>query len=226
MLVVAWLVVPFLLALVESEVGQSVFVPRNLLISLPAAGILLAFTASRLPRFKAPGSPGKRTVNLGALAVVVLVALRALQLAPSYATSPEDWHSAVAHVLARAEPGDCIAFYPSDGRMAFEYYIGQVPHALSSAPRPVLPVTAWGTVVPYVEDYATLSPSALAKVAASCPRLWFVASHEGTATGTAGAVAHWSSYLQLRAALQARYRLHETASFGYADPVAVELLAR
>ena len=225
-LVVCWLVIPFLLALVESEVGQSVFVPRNLLISLPAAGIVLALVASRLPRLKAEGWANKRTFNLGALLVVVLIALRALQLAPSYGTSPEDWHSAVVHVLARDKPGDCVAFYPSDGRMAFEYYIGQIPHALRSAPRPVLPTAPWGRVVAYVEDYATLSPAAVAKLTASCPRLWFVASHQGMSTGTAGAVAHWSAYRQLRAALEARYRFHETTSFGYADPVAVELLAR
>jgi hypothetical protein len=110
--------------------------------------------------------------------------------------------------------------------MAFEYYIGQIPHALRSAPRPVLPTAPWGRVVAYVEDYATLSPAAVAKLTASCPRLWFVASHQGMSTGTAGAVAHWSAYRQLRAALEARYRFHETTSFGYADPVAVELLAR
>jgi len=224
-LLVGWLVLPFLLALVESEIGQSVFVPRNLLISLPPAGILLALVAFRL----ADGHrsrPGSNTASrLGWLVVVGFVGLRALQLAPSYGISPEDWHSAVAHVLASDKPGDCVAFYPSDGRMAFEYYIGRQASSVLSAPRPVLPAETWGKVTPYVEAYTTFSPAALSRVVASCPRLWLVASHQGMANGPAGSVAHYLRYHQLRAALESAYARRETSSFGYADPVEVELFS-
>ena len=96
--------------------------------------------------------------------VVGIVTLRALQLAPSYGVSPENWRAAVAYVTARDKPQDCVAFYPSDGRMAFEYYIGQRPGLPAASPRPVLPPEPWGEVTPYVEDYASLSHSALARV--------------------------------------------------------------
>lgn len=225
-LLVGWLAVPFLLALFGSEIGQSVFVPRNLLISLPPASILLAMVAFRLAHGQRARPTTKTASRVGWLVVLGFIVLRALQLAPSYGTSPEDWHSAVSHVLASDKPGDCIAFYPSDGRMAFEYYVGGQAHGIGSAPRPVLPAEAWGKVTPYVEDYATFSPSALKRVAASCPRLWLVASHEGVANGPAGSAAHYVRYRQLRAALEAAYLRHETSSFGYADPVEVELLSR
>jgi mannosyltransferase len=225
-LLVGWLVVPFLLALVESELGQSVFVARNLLISLPPAGILLALVALGMPSAQHSSDAKNKPWRAGPVLVAVLVALRALQLAPSYGTSPENWHSAVSYVLARSEPGDCIAFYPSDGRMAFEYYIGQDSRAVSSAPRPVLPTEAFGKVTPYVEDYASLSPTAVSQLAAGCSRIFLVVSHEGSANGPPESVTHFNRYLKLRAALEARYAAHSTASFGYADPVDVELLAR
>jgi mannosyltransferase len=222
-ILICWLVVPFLLALVESAVSQSIFVPRNLLISLPPVGILLARVAL--------GSGGSsrdhaRRQGLGWLLVAAIVALRALQLAPSYGVSPENWEAAVSYVTLRAEPRDCIAFFPSDGRMAFEYYIGSRPGELASEPRPVLPREPWGEVTPYVEDYATLSPSSMAKVVAACPRLFLVTSHDGSLNGPAGSMAHYLQYEKLRSRLEKAFTRHQMVGFGYADPVEVELLSR
>jgi hypothetical protein len=221
-LLIGWLVVPFLLALVESAVGQSIFVPRNLLICLPPVGILLARVCLG---DATPGRGYSTRWLLGAILVAGIVVLRALQLVPSYGVSPENWRGAVAYVTARNEPRDCIAFYPSDGRMAFEYYIDQRSVLLAAAPRPVLPPERWGEVTPYVEDYASLSPSGVARVAAQCPRLFFVTSHNGSLSGPAGSVAQYLRYRQLRAALEQAFAHHHTAGFGYADPVDVELLS-
>jgi 4-amino-4-deoxy-L-arabinose transferase-like glycosyltransferase len=223
-LLVGWLVVPVCLALGESAVGQSIFVPRNLLISLPPVGILLAYVTLGVTN----DEPRRRDLrwSLGWLAVVILVALRAVQLAPSYGTSPENWKAAVTHVLAQARPRDCIAFYPSDGRMAFQYYIGTGQAQVASAPRSVLPAETWGKVTTYVEDYASLSDAALSKVVATCPRLWLVTSHNGAPTGPPGTVAHYETYQRLRASLEERFASHQVTNFGYADPVAVELLSR
>jgi mannosyltransferase len=226
LLLVSWLVVPVLLALAESAVGQSIFVPRNLLISLPPVGILIASLAlGALSGDTEPHRNPARWSRPGWLAVGALVALRAVQLAPSYGVSPENWKSAVSYVLARAEPRDCIAFYPSDGRMAFEYYVGSSAHGTRTAPRPVLPTAPWGEVTPYVEDYATLTRAQTSQLVPECRRLWFVTSHEGVPNGSAGSAAHYSRYRLLRSALEARFAHHATTAFGYADPVDVELLS-
>jgi hypothetical protein len=209
-------VVPVALVWLESLVGQSIFLPRNLLMSLPAVALLLALVLM-----------DRRVPSLAAWAgVAVLLALRALQLAPSYGVSPEDWRAASAYVVGHAHPGDCVAFYPADGRMAFEYYIGAHTPASATAPRSVLPTVPWGEVKPYVEDYATLTGSQLSRLPSECSRLWFVWSHEGQPDGTAASRANYARYRELRAALSTLFTARGTASFGYAATVRVQLLTR
>lgn len=220
LLLLSWLVVPVVLAWLESSVGQSIFLARNLLVSLPPVGIVLAWAIAgpHVPR-----SAGWSALSWSGLAA--LVALRSLQLAPSYGVSPENWRAAAQYVLARAEPRDCIAFYPSDGRMAFEYYLGTRTAAARRPPRSILPVLPWGVVRPYVEQYVTLPRPELAHVAARCPRLWFVASHQGQWNGPPVSRVHYTRYLALGAALAGQYADHRTVAFGYAAPVEVELLS-
>ncbi|MCU1494323.1 MAG: glycosyl transferase, family 39 [Acidimicrobiaceae bacterium] len=219
-LLLGWLVLPVLLAWAESSVGQSIFLPRNLLVSLPPVGILLASVT--VGRTRVSGS--SRPASWGWAVVALLLALRALQLAPTYGVSPENWKAAVSYVLTRTHPGDCIAFYPSDGRMAFEYYIGA--SAAGPAPRPVLPSAAWGDVRPYVENYTAPSRSQIAGLLSGCSRLWLVASHQGDPNGPAASVRNYRRYLILQAALATEMARHTTAAFGYAAPVDVELLSR
>lgn len=214
MLAVSWLVVPVAIVWVESLVGQSFFLPRNLLPSVPAAALLIGWglTRPRVPLL----------LGLGGIAAVLT--LRALQLAPSYGVSPEDWHGATAFVLAHSKPADCVAFYPSDGRQAFDYYVSSP--ALPRAPRPVLPTAPFTEVRAYVEEYATLSAAQLSAVKAECPRLWFISSHQGQPDGPAGSRANLARYRALRAALTAAYPISSTRYFGYAAPVRVQLLSR
>jgi hypothetical protein len=134
-------------------------------------------------------------------AVAVLIALRAVALAPTYGTSPEDWRAATAYVLHASRPGDCIAFYPLDASMPFDYYSG----------RPVRP---------YVERYDT------PQIPSGCPRLWLVASHQGQPDGTAASRAHYATYVALRSALGREYVRRTTRRFGYASVIWVELLTR
>ena len=134
------------------------------------------------------------------LAIAVLLALRAVALAPSYGTSPENWRAATAYVLASSRPGDCVAFFPLDASMPFDYY----------ARRPVQP---------HVEQYQTPT------VPSGCPRVWLVASHQGLPTGTAESRAHYgrmSRYETSLAQVPARTR----RSFGYASVIWVELFSR
>jgi 4-amino-4-deoxy-L-arabinose transferase-like glycosyltransferase len=199
--VLAWLVVPIVLSLAESLAGQPIALARNSVLALPAVALLLAW--------------GLRGSRLGLAAFIGLVVLRALQLAPSYGTSPENWKAATQYVAAHAGAGDCIAFYPLDGWMAFQYYGGALP-------RSVLPSASWATDRPYVERYVQPSGARLAQVAAGCPRLWLIASHEGERDGPALSRAHLARYNELVAY---RRRL-ASARFGWASPVRVQLLAR
>ena len=189
-LALSWLVIPVGLMLVWSFIGQPIFTPRNLLVSLPAVSLLLGWAPpSSLPPMAAW------------LAVGLLIALRAVALAPSYGTSPENWRAATAYVLHASRPGDCVAFYPLDGSMPFDYYAG----------RPV---------EPHVEQYVTPT------VPAGCQRVWLVASHQGLPSGTAMSRAHYARYLAVRTRSRRVIPDHVTRSFGYASVIWVDLFSR
>lgn len=214
--IITWLVVPVAITFFYSLVAQPLFQPRNLLMSVPAVALLLGagLGDSRLPRLVAPAL------------LVVLVALRALQLVPSYGVSPEPWQQATAYVQARARPGDCIAFYPLDGRMAFQYYIGTGTSADARAPRSILPIAEWGSRRPYVERYATLTPAQIRRRAAGCRRVWFVSSHEGQLDGPSQSLANHARYLALRARLERQFGRAPVLQLGYAAAVHIQLLGR
>jgi mannosyltransferase len=211
-LALSWLLVPVLIAYVESLAGQSIFLPRNLLICIPAVSLLLAWGITRR------GVPAL----LALAALAGLLALRALQVAPSYGVSPENWHAATDYVVSHTAAADCVAFYPSDGRNAFRYYL----HSGSRAPRPVLPAAPFSSSRAYIENYASLSASQLGALPQSCPRLWLVSSHEGQPNGTAGSRANYSRLHTLRDSLSGEYSRSQVRSFGYAAPVTVELFSR
>jgi 4-amino-4-deoxy-L-arabinose transferase-like glycosyltransferase len=213
MLVLSWLLIPLLLSLLESYLLHPITLPRVALVSLPAASLLLARTLTdhRLPRL------------LGLSLIAAVLALRALELAPSYGTSPENWHAATVHVLAAAQPRDCIAFYPSDGRQAFSYYIGTRASAAAGAPSSVLPALPWSESKPFVEDYAVPSRARLSAIEASCPRLWFVSSHRGQKDGPSASRADYVRYQALLGSLTRGYARSRTIAYGWASPVRVEL---
>jgi mannosyltransferase len=212
MLILSWLLVPVAAAYVESLVGQSIFVPRYLLMCIPAVSLLLAWGITRR------GVPPP----LAASALAALLALRALQLAPSYGVSPENWRAATDYVLVHTRAADCVAFYPSDGRDAFRYYLS----GGAKAPRPVLPAAPFSDSRGYIEDYASLSPREVHLLPNSCPRLWLVSSHERQPNGTASVRANYARYRALRASLTSEYARSSVRSFGYAAPVTVQLFAR
>jgi len=212
-LIAAWLVVPVLLSIAESFAGQPILLYRNSLVALPAVALLLAWGLMH------PGVPKW----LGLSGLGVLLALRALQLGPSYGISPENWKGAASYVSARVQSGDCIAFFPSDGRMPFGYYAGST---LSASLTPVLPAASWSATRPFVEQYTLPSASRLAAIAAACPRLWLIASHYGARNGSAASRANYAHYAGLRGALASRYAGHANATFGWARPVRVQLFSR
>ncbi len=209
-LVLSWLVVPFVLALLESVAGQSIFQARYLLVSLPAVALLLAWTVldRRVPAV------------LGFAALAVLVALRAAQLVPTYGVSPEDWRAATSHVLSRAQAGDCVAFYPLDNRQPFQYYLAG---ASARAPSPILPSLPLSRARPYVEDYATLSSAQLSALRSRCTRVWLLTSHEGTVGGPPISRRNYARLNALLAGLRGEYPAESRQTFGTAKTVAVTL---
>ena len=213
-LVLSWSIVPAGLTFVYSFASQPIFEPRNVLVSTPAISLALATTIS--------GARRRRTA--ATLGVALMVALRALQVIPAYGVSPEPWSTVTARVLAQARPGDCIAFYPLDGRMAFQYYVARDPDGIRRAPRSILPIIPWSRVKSYVEQYATLSPTQVARRTAACHRLWLVSSHEGQPDGPARSRAHRAAYFRLDAALLAMFGLAPVHSYGYASTIHVQLL--
>jgi mannosyltransferase len=211
---VTWVVVPALLTFLYSLLFQPLFLPRNLLMSVPAVGLLLAAGLAH-PRLSLPVALAGLTALLG---------LRAWQLAPSYGVSPEPWRQAATYVRHAARPGDCIAFYPADGRMAFEYFYGPSPRGDRGLPRPILPIVGWNTVRPYVEDYATLTGAQLAGRGRACRRLWFISSHEGQANGPLRSQENLARYHQLSAELGRAFGPGQARKFGYASAIHVDLL--
>ncbi len=210
----AWLAVPVAITFFYSLIAQPLFQPRNVLLSVVPVALLLG-----------AGIGHPRVPRLAALAALVaLVTLRALQLVPSYGVSPEPWQQATAYVQAHARPGDCIAFYPMDGRMAFQYYIGTLRSAERRAPRSILPVAPWGSVRPYVERYDTLSPAQIARRGAGCTRLWFVSSHEGQTDGPAESLANRARFLALRVRLERAFGHARVQQLGYAAAIHIQLL--
>lgn len=223
-LVLAWLLVPAVLALTESLLGQSIFQARYLLVSLPAVSLLLAWTLGHGSQNGVEHRSERRRIAQLAMpaAGVALIVLRVLQLAPAYGVSTENWRSATSSIVADAAPSDCIAFYPADGRMAFRYYLRDP----TRAPRPVLPTLAWSRAQPFVEDYATLSEGEVARLRSDCPRVWLVARRGGGAGGTAESRANVVRFKRLQAALASEYARSRAEAFGQAGLLTATVYSR
>jgi mannosyltransferase len=238
LMVLSWFFVPIVLSLAESAEGQPILLFRNAVICLPAVALALAWVLVRAPWGRLEGRTTVRGIRLRTLlgwtVVAGILLLRALQLAPSYGVSPENWKAAEHYVSGHVRPGDCIAFYPLDGRMAFDYYVrgGENSSGLLAtidelvhAPTPVDPATPWNENPPFVEDYSLPSNARLQQIEQQCSRLWFVSSHEGQAGGPPGSRFNYAQYRVLGATLQLTYTTHHKRTFGWASPVQVELLS-
>jgi mannosyltransferase len=213
-LVLLWAVIPGLIEFLGSFVSQPVFLPRNVLVSVPAVALVLgvAFADRRLPRWAAIGGVG--------LALFV----RAVPVAAGYGKTPEPWREVTAQVLAAARPGDCIAFYPEDGRNAFAYYVARAG-AQRRAPRSVLPAVSWSATRPFVELYPTLSPSRIATLRSGCERMWLVSSHEGQTRGPLESSEHLRGWYVLRERLRRAFGPGDFRTEGWASAIHIERFA-
>jgi mannosyltransferase len=209
-----WLVVPIVVMLGAAVAGEPVELARSVILLIPAVGLLLAWGLDL---------PGRgRLLGLGAVAL--LLVMRALVLAPTYRVTPENWKAAVFQVARASRSGDCILFYPQDGRMLFDYYRRQDPGI--ERLKPVLPDAPWGLVRPYVEQYAVPSAGRLRQIERSCPRLWVVASHQGHRPGPLASERDLTRYHTLLAELHHAFRHRQRRTFGYASPIYVTRFSR
>lgn len=110
-LVVSWLVVPVVLAWLLSLV-KPLFVPRFLIVSLPAFVILAAAGLGSIRR------PAPLAAALGAFVLIALPGIRFQYRQPFQ----EDWRGVAGHVLSRARPGDALVFHLGSGRGPFDWY--------------------------------------------------------------------------------------------------------
>src|SRR5579862_3908190 len=211
-LVLSWLLVPALVAALETSVGQSIFQARYLLVSLPAVSLLVAWTL-------ADAAVPMPLMLIGATAVITL---RALQLTPAYGVSSENWRGATAYLVDHTRPTDCVAFYPLDNRQAVRYYLAS-PRA---APRPILPTLSWRQIRPFVEEYASLSSSTVSRLPRTCGRVWLVASHEGVVGGPPASQINYRRFVRLTSELKRLYPMQRSSDFGAKGVVTVTLYAR
>jgi hypothetical protein len=106
----AWLVLPFAMALAISPV-QSVMVPRYFIGLVPAAVLVLALAVTRIPRR-----------NSTVVATAVLVSIAAVGVSRSYSTDPANWKSVTRFVLSSSTPADALVIMPSADWIVFKYY--------------------------------------------------------------------------------------------------------
>ena len=163
-----WLAVPILGGFAYSHLGQPIFVPRYLIVSLPPLVMIAAL-----------GVVGTKPRWIPALLLAALLVLAARSLLAWYAAPARaDWREATAYVLDNGEPGDVLLFRKAYGSVPFEYYVwrrGNPP----SAPRPLLPASRWGEFdVPWRPE---LEQDALERLKRESPaRVWLVLSHNST----------------------------------------------
>ncbi len=225
---ILWLVVPLVIAVLAAAVGEPVELARISILMMPALSLLLAWAliGPRNGLAAVPGRLGNPSISfatgIGTLAVIF--ALRLIVLIPSYGATPEPWKQAAARVLAGSRAGDCIAFYPQDGRMPFGYYVQRTPGAAGRAPRAVLPVEPWSSRAPHVEQYGV--PASAAALTRGCSRVWLVSSHQGQQHGTPVQRRHYAGYLAVQRELGGVLGHRKVSRLGYASTVTVFLYTR
>jgi mannosyltransferase len=115
-LTAAWLLTPIVVSFAVSQ-RHPMFLPRYLVVSIPALALLLgaAVTAVR--------------PQAGGLVLTAVVLLSSVTSLHHWYTRPgiQDWKGATAYLLARAEPGDGVAYEMSWALPAISYYERRAP---------------------------------------------------------------------------------------------------
>ncbi len=109
-LIVSWAVLPAVITSLVS-LRHPIFMQRYLIFSLPAT-ILLA----------AVGMTALRKMYVGVALVVALCAMSVPAIIKDYHKPREDWRAASNAILASAQSGDAVVFFPFYTRIMLDYY--------------------------------------------------------------------------------------------------------
>ncbi len=109
-LVVAWALLPILITVLIS-LHRSVFNQKYLLVCLPAMVLLAAL-----------GADGLETARIGPLLLAALCVMSTVAVVTSRNKPTEDWRGASNAILASAQPGDAVVFFPFYSQNMFDYY--------------------------------------------------------------------------------------------------------
>jgi mannosyltransferase len=115
MLIVSWALLPAVIAALVSLV-HPIFMARYLIFSLPAMALLAAAGMTMMKRMHA-----------GILLVIALCATSVPTIFKDYHKPREDWRAASSAILASAQPGDAVVFFPFYTRIMLDYYHDRSP---------------------------------------------------------------------------------------------------
>ena len=165
-----WLVVPVAFVVMLSLVDRPLLVIRYLMVSLPAAILLVAFVIDRVASLARRGAPVIATVLL----VIVLgaSAVGAAQRTP---------RSGPAFPVVRGlhrRPGSARLRHPLP--LPLRAYTRRVVHGREAGrrtrPHPVYPATAWGVNPLYFDGDVPFDPAAIERAASRYERIWVVSA--------------------------------------------------
>ena len=166
-----WLLVPVGTVVLLSLVDKPLLVIRYLMVSLPAAILILGLVIDRVASLARRGATVVAVVLL-----VIVVGASAVGAAQWYSKGgPEDFQAVVGFIADKAQPGDGVMIFAPYERIPVEWYMADRP-ATERIVHPVYPATAWG-VDPLSFDLSVPLPSAAVEQAASkYQRIWLVSA--------------------------------------------------
>ncbi len=194
-LLLSWFAVPLIITLAVSML-RPVFLPRYLIVCLPALVLLVAvgLTSFRNRWMAAP--------------VLALVLWFAVQGSRAYYRQDfdigrQDFKQLTTYLLDHDQPGDAVVFYDAQARFPYSYYAARE----ASPGRPQPEILFPGGQRPTWRDFMGHATPELLPALAQHPRLWLVLVENG---GPEDAAAR-----QLQAALSSSYTLVEQRDFPF-----------
>jgi mannosyltransferase len=181
---VCWLVVPVTAVVMLSLVDKPLLVVRYLMVSLPAAVLLVALAVDRLASMARRGAS-----VVAAVLLVILVAASAVGVAQWYDQGgPQDFRPAVAFIADRAQPGDGMMIFAPYERIPIDWYMADKP-ATERTVLPVYPAKAWGFNPLFFDGNVLLPSKAVENAASKYRRIWFVTATADRKLYPAGAAS-------------------------------------
>jgi mannosyltransferase len=166
-----WLVVPVAAVVMLSLVDRPLLVVRYLMVSLPAAILVVALVIDRVASL-----PWRGAVVIAAIVLVVVIGGSSVGVAQWYAKGgPQDFRSAVSFVADQAQPGDGLLIFSAYERIPVEWYVAENPAAERDV-HPVYPATAWGVDPLAFDGSVSFRPAAIERAAANYQRIWVLSA--------------------------------------------------